>query len=619
MAAITSRLERHRDGLTLAALLVVALAVRLFRLGTIPANVMLDEADNAQNAFFVLAGRGSGIFGLDWSQAPQFSIYLLAGWVGLCGDSIAAIRSWAAVLSTASLVPFFLLARRRVDLLAAAAATFLLATSLWYLHFSRTAWINMTAPLFALSAAYYLTRALEDGRRRDYLLCGLLVAFGAYGYPAGRSIAFAVAAALPVALLLAREGRKRTLVGFVAALALAAALFAPHLWVLWTSPVPLTRMSAVSIFARQEYLGDTDHAAMILHQIGRNVAGFFLLDSSQMGRGLWAHYLPPGRTVLDRATGAVFWLGLAVGLLRWRATFVWWLFLLVPVLTVQVLSVQTPDAGRGLIVAPFMYLFVALGIASLLQLGTGPWRWPVAGLGVFAVLGLGTSNIREYFDWIQSRQALEERHPAVELVEFGEWSRLQREDAATGGLGFVVSDWRQRIDGDGCKNGTLSGAVCRPIDPAIEAVAEVPKRAGDGPVAVTAPALPASRPPVRASGGTTAAERDQARRHDLLAIARALGQLRDTGRPYPSTGGHLQTLCAYADDAGCALHGVLDPIPADPRDGGANTGYWYRSDGAAYTLYAVLEGAAAEGEQEACPARPPHIGLPGELLCRHGG
>jgi hypothetical protein len=60
---------------------------------------------------------------------------------------------------------------------------------------------------------------------------------------------------------------------------------------------------------------------------------------------------------------------------------------------------------------------------------------------------------------------------------------------------------------------------------------------------------------------------------------------------------------------------VIDPIPADPRKQGLDSGYWYLSDGTRFTLYAVLEGAALA--EERCDERPEHISLEGDVICLH--
>jgi hypothetical protein len=84
--------------------------------------------------------------------------------------------------------------------------------------------------------------------------------------------------------------------------------------------------------------------------------------------------------------------------------------------------------------------------------------------------------------------------------------------------------------------------------------------------------------------------RDQVRLQDLTAIQQALAQYRLDHSGYPDTKGNIQTLCVFKQfDLGCELESLLNPLPIDPLDDASANGYWYVSDGTAYTLYAQRE------------------------------
>ncbi|MCI0849937.1 MAG: type II secretion system protein GspG, partial [Chloroflexi bacterium] len=88
-------------------------------------------------------------------------------------------------------------------------------------------------------------------------------------------------------------------------------------------------------------------------------------------------------------------------------------------------------------------------------------------------------------------------------------------------------------------------------------------------------------------------ERDAQRRADLSTIAAALEQHYDETGTYPTTGGALQTLCAYRNiDGGCALSEYLEEIPIDPKGEAAINGYFYASDGQRFSIFAGVEGSA---------------------------
>lgn len=91
------------------------------------------------------------------------------------------------------------------------------------------------------------------------------------------------------------------------------------------------------------------------------------------------------------------------------------------------------------------------------------------------------------------------------------------------------------------------------------------------------------------------ARRDAQRRADLATIAAGLQRYYRRHGAYPVALG-VQSFCVYRGlDAGCNVAEVLDPIPQDPS--GASP-YWYLSDGATFTLFAVTEGPPGRSQ---CP------------------
>ena len=132
-------------------------------------------------------------------------------------------------------------------------------------------------------------------------------------------------------------------------------------------------------------------------------------------------YSPPGKSILDMATGLLFLFGLGLSLLRWRVTALWWSMLFVPLADTQILTSNTPDAARAVVVAPFMYLFAGLSLDSAYVLVPRPGR--VAGAVALAVgvLAISVVNIKGYCDWIQSPNAALVRGPSVEYDQYSEW------------------------------------------------------------------------------------------------------------------------------------------------------------------------------------------------------
>ena len=444
------RTRLHALGLTgweagaLIAVVVLALVLRLASLTTIPPNVLADEADNLQVIYHIMADTGPGFFGVDWAQSPAFSMYMASWFMEVFGETIAGMRMASVVLSTLSLPVFYFVARQNeLSRPAALGATLLLATSLWYLHFSRTGWYNIHVALYALLAVLAATAAIRRGNLALYAAAGLFAALGLYGYPGGRLIVVALAAYLPIAAVLHREDLRRLLTGYALMGAVALVLFLPHLnfavdnWEGYN-----TRTKAVYILNEENRVqfGDKNAVEIMAEQTWRNVKGFIILDSGASYVGLNARYIPGGHGFLDRLTAALFWLGMAVSILRWRQTLLWWVFFVMMLFPVQVLSNATPDGARAVVAAPFFYLFVALALDWLIGLRFGH-RWLIGSAAAVAVAVIAYMNVSGYVDWMEQPETAGARQPAIEVADFERWQTLQKIEAEAGRSGFNVSEW----------------------------------------------------------------------------------------------------------------------------------------------------------------------------------
>ena len=208
------------------------------------------------------------------------------------------------------------------------------------------------------------------------------------------------------------------------------------------------------------------------------------------------------------------------------------------------------------------------------------------------------TETRAYFDWMSQPAAISGRQPAVSQEEFPEWQRLQQAAAEEGQRGFTVGEWRTRQDRGGCVGTNLPAILCKDQPPI------------QNPSPETGPEPP---PTEAATSATTSTERDTQRRANLEEVSVALGKYHDKHGSYPSTSGNVQSLCAYPEDAGCALGKFLKTLPSDSL--GDNFGYWYASDGSAYTLYTALESPPPDG---LCPDKPEHLAEVQYLWCIAG-
>ena len=437
------------QGLGLIVLLTAAVVLRVANLGSVPVNVTADEADNLQVVYHIMENTGPGFFELDWKPAPAFSTYVITGFMRVFGESVVGMRMASVVISVAAIGVFYALARQTMSLGASLSAAFLLATGLWFLHFSRSGWENVHVALFALMAVLLVTQAARRGSLLLFAATGVAAALGIYGYSGGRTIVLGVLAFLPVAMVLHPDLRRRNLVGFGVTLVVFLVLIAPQLKTALDDWDYFNRRSdAVSVLNHlDDYQGDTGLVPVLAHQAWRTVDGFFLMDSGLAAIGLNSRYISPGWAVLDRATGVLFWLGVVVSLWRWRETSAWWAMLLALIVPIQVLSTSTPDVARAVGAAPLFYLFAGLGLHWLTQLRVAK-AWAARAAVAVAVLAIAFLNVSSYYRWMVEPGAAAARQPAVELAEFEVWQGLQMAAAERGDWGFNVGQWHQIRDGN---------------------------------------------------------------------------------------------------------------------------------------------------------------------------
>ena len=93
---------------------------------------------------------------------------------------------------------------------------------------------------------------------------------------------------------------------------------------------------------------------------------------------------------------------------------------------------------------------------------------------------------------------------------------------------------------------------------------------------------------------------DAERRRELQAISNALAEYHGDHGSYPSTANNVQTACNYPIDKLCELEPDLGKDGfLDPRGSPDRFGYWYKSDGSSFILFASMESEVDAGNS--CP------------------
>jgi 4-amino-4-deoxy-L-arabinose transferase-like glycosyltransferase len=335
------------------------------------------------------------------------------------GVSVTSLRLPSAFLGALALVPTYYLARSHAPRIAAALTAVLLATTVWFVNFSRSGWENVHIAFYGAMAAWTLSVALRRDRLLLFVLPGLFAGLALNGYFAGKFVPVGLVLYLPFALALNRDRPWRVLLGYALWIAVCIALFAPQVAILlddWATY--MRRAGGVAIFhARLPYHGVSTMEGVLVDQVLRTGRAFVLLSGDQVAL---PRYSPPWEPIFYPVTGVLYVIGLVVGLVRWRTTALWYCLGGALIVGTQVLTADTPDLARGVGAAPFLLLFASLPLARVFRQPTRLARGLQVGL-LLAVALAAWTGVQTYLDWISSPTTLDARKPAVASQDFDQF------------------------------------------------------------------------------------------------------------------------------------------------------------------------------------------------------
>ncbi|MGI8589271.1 MAG: glycosyltransferase family 39 protein [Chloroflexia bacterium] len=438
------------EWLAIGAIMLVAIAVRLWNLESIPIGPYTDEGDRANEGRHVIRGElvnqePFALFGAGWWGVPNLYFWLVGQSIHLFGNTLAGARMVHALAGIGTVWFTYRIGRvvwsPRVGLLAAA----LLAVSDFAIQFSRTAG-ESTITMFTWTVCfYYLYRALRTRRPLDFVWSGLAAGFTLYGYVSGKLLP--VFMALIALYLLGRwglRGARRYLPGLVL-LALAAGLtYAPNgLYTLAHTDAFTMRYNGVAIFNHASDYQAAYHTdswpVIIARQFMLTYAAF---DVGQE-RG---PFYPTNQPILPVAWAALWVLGTAY--LIWRAGDVRFAVLglwILSGLAGAALTNDTPTLQRvagmvpTLALVPAVFLdrvrrgIPAMGLGLPRPRRTLVLRRATSGLFVVLILTLAIQTLYFYFvpytaaanyEWFgmpgRYAQTLDPQHNVMYLMDYPE-------------------------------------------------------------------------------------------------------------------------------------------------------------------------------------------------------
>lgn len=394
----------------LIVIVLIAFALRLWRIDSLPPGFHFDESFEGLEAWRILTDPSyrpiflTGNFGVTplnaYANAVTFALFQLFG--GEAGPT--AMRTTAAIFGVLGVLAVFALATelRRLDprrltaafpLLAAA----ILATLRWHIHFSRMGIEPIFVPLLWAAATWLLLRGWRLHSWVSFAACGFLLALAMYAYQGAWIVPLLT---LPVVghLWLVQPSVPR-LRGALLAAAVALLLISPLAWFFANNPdLLLLRPTQIAVTGDQSVA-----AASPLQNALASVLMF--LPAGRTG-DLDPRRNLPGEAALNWWQFAPFAVGVGVAVWRLRnPAYSTILVGLVGLLLLGVFSEYAPHFHRILGASAPAALLCGLGLDTLLQLGlqqsqrTGrQWSVLVAGgLAIAIVFGGAVVAARDYF------------------------------------------------------------------------------------------------------------------------------------------------------------------------------------------------------------------------------
>ena len=403
--AVISAVRNFRPRLngTVIALALIVLLGAIFRLSDLPGvppEMTSDHVEKLLDAQRVLDGTHQIFFPNNGGREP-FQMYAMALFSRLpgLGMNFTTLKLLSALEGIITLPVLWWMGREvagkddaKLGNLVGLALAALVAASYWHVALSRLALRIVLTPLVTALLIIYLSRAMRDNRRSDYIKAGLVLGFGLYTYQAVRILPVVVL--IGVGLAIAFKARSlRTLGTYLTNLAvlivIAGVVFVPllHFWVEY--PDDFWRRTSGRLLG-DDVIQTTDEAGNLVQRtptlderwtaFGQNLPilldniGKALLMFNWKGDVAWINGAP-NHPAMDPLTGALLLVGLAAWLARmvrrrdpvdWLLPVMLFIMLLPSALSIAY-PVENPSATRTSGALPEAYLFAALPLALIMR------------------------------------------------------------------------------------------------------------------------------------------------------------------------------------------------------------------------------------------------------------
>ncbi len=363
------RIRISPSALMLVLLTLVAIAFYYHNLDGVPAEMTSDHAEKLLDVNDIAEGGMRPIFLVRNTGREPLQFYLTAALVNLTGHPIdyMALKLITAALGVL-VVPFtFLFVRELFDDDVAFITALFIAFSKWSWTIARMGLRFPLTPVFIAPLLFFLFRALKHRRRNDFMIAGLILGAGLYGYNAFRIAPFLIALFLLLWLVVQPPNRlslQRYIVNGILLFGLMIVTLMPLVRYMVDEPGEfwyrmITRLTDI----------EQTISANPLQVLAGNVFNVALMFNWR-GDEVWPNSIPYD-PALEPVTGALFLLGLVFAWYRFvryqEMTYAFVLIGLGVMLLPSVLSIAFPNENPSVVrtggAIPFVFVLAALPLA----------------------------------------------------------------------------------------------------------------------------------------------------------------------------------------------------------------------------------------------------------------
>jgi len=395
--------------LTLLGAVALAAFFRFYRLDTVPFDMTSDHVEKLLDIRRVVGGQFDVFFANNGGREPM-EFYLAAGLIKVFGLDLEFLTLKVTMALAGLLllpVTYLLILELWGSRTLAVLSACFLAVSHWAISISRVGLRFTFAPLLAALTLLFLIRGLRSLRTNDFLLAGLFLGLGMYGYQAFRVMPLAVGVCVALRLGAACWRRQRAeamrLLGNSGLMAVLALLVYAPMAKFWQQ-FPDDYWNRFLTRATET---EAEAGNRLLTFLG-NLKGLALMFNWK-GDVIWLYNVPDS-PALDYVMGALFVVGFLLvilwGLARRDLTSAYvvatFVILLLPSALALTFPRENPSISRGGAALPLAFGFVAVPAYLLMErLRDLPWKRlaaAAAGLGLAGLLAAAAfANYQWYF------------------------------------------------------------------------------------------------------------------------------------------------------------------------------------------------------------------------------